>query len=321
MTHTKRHACWLIGGFLAPFSVQAELTVLDEAGLRETTGQAGITIDLSAQVGIGEIAYQDQGYIFVEQLQLGGAGVAERALGIPQSSGLALDNLRMTIDVAGAEGADLGSDWGLAKLDGTALQSSSVNRGDHGVTPVLIEDGDLVISLDAQDHAEGVDFGLLIDNVRLGKSGLLPGEGSSGGASIASGLKFKGMLGPTDIVVDEQENRLNINTFFSLDGELTMDWYIPILLDYKSMSFGLSLHNRRGEDILVYDLANGQSRTYAYLQADVGATEDNQALEVNLTDFSGDMDWTDVHFGQSPAIGDIYWTDLQVQANLKIYGH
>jgi hypothetical protein len=241
-------------------------------------------------------------------------------LGEPASAGMALDNLRMTIDVAGPGGSGLGSEWGLAKLDGTDLQLSS-ELGDHGVTPVSIEDGDLVIALDAQDHAAGVDFGLLVDSIRLGQSDLAPGEGSTAGISIVSGLKFKGMLGPTDIV-DQEHNNVNINAFFSLDGEITMDWYIPILLDYKDMSFGLKLHNERGKDVLVYSTADGQSQTYAHLQADIGAAAANDGLKVNLTDFSGDMDWTDVTFGEvRPSIGDVYWTDLQVQAELKVYGH
>lgn len=268
MKHFRRNASGILLVLTAPLA-QAELTVMDEAGLRETTGQAGVAVDLAANVEISEIAYKDEGYIFINDFQLGGAGIAQQALGEDISAGTALDNLRMTVDVAGPGDSVLSSAWGLAKLGGTALQPSSQNKGDHDVASIAIDDGDLVITPDAQDHAAGVDFGLLVDNIQLGRSGLAPGEGTTAGASLISGVKFKGMPGPVDIVVDQEQNSVNINAFFSLDGELKTDWYIPLLLNYKDMSLGLRLHNERGEDVLIYT-ANGVSQSYAHLQADIG---------------------------------------------------
>lgn len=322
MKHLIRSRHLLIVVVMAPLAAHAELAVMDEAGMRATTGQAGITIDLAANVSVGEVAYKDEGYIFLNNFQLGGAGIAEAALGESVSAGQALDNLRMTIDVAGEGGSGLGSAWGLAKLDGTGMQPSPENRGDHGVTPVTIEDGDLVISLDAQDHSSGVDFGLLLDDIRLGQSALAPGQGTTGGTQLLSGLKLKGMLGPTDILVEENANLVHINSFFSLEGELTTDWYIPILLNYKDMSFGLKLHNERGQDVLMYTTSSGQTLSYAHLQATIGASAGNDGLDIKISDLSGDMDWTNVTFGEvRPAVGDVYWTDLQIQAELKVYGH
>ncbi|MAL96931.1 DUF6160 family protein [Hydrocarboniclastica marina] len=321
MTYLKRKAPLLVAGLLAPLAGHAEFQAMDDSGLRAATGQAGITMDLSANVEIAEVAYKDQGFIFINDLKLGGAGIAQAALGEDVTAGTALDNLRLTLDVAGSNQDDLGAKWGLDKLDGTALTLTE-ESGDHGVTPVVIEDGDLVISLDAQDHAEGVDFGLVIDAIQLGQSGLAPGEGTNAGTSIVSGLKFKGLLGPTDIVIDEENDTMNINAFFSLEGEVTTDFYIPILLTHKSMTFDLKMHNRRGDDVLVYTAPDGTVHSYAHIQADVGAAENDGGLRVNLTDFSTDMDWMNVGWGNNmPTIGNIYWTDLQVQADLTIYGH
>ena len=75
---------------------QAELVAMDESALSATTGQAGITIDVEAQVAIGEIAYQDgtAGFIGIEDVRIGGTSYTDTGV-----AG-ALDNIRLTIDVA-----------------------------------------------------------------------------------------------------------------------------------------------------------------------------------------------------------------------------
>jgi len=42
---------------------------------------------------------------------------------------------------------------------------------------------------------------------------------------------------------------------------------------------------------------------------------------VNLTDLSGDLDTTKITLADSPTVGSLYWTDVQISADLNIYGH
>ena len=85
----------------APFAANAELTAMDDTAMSAATGQAGLTIDLSANVKIGEVAYQDEGFIAISGVEFGGAGIVagnNPTFGVTQN----LDNVTIDIDVAGA---------------------------------------------------------------------------------------------------------------------------------------------------------------------------------------------------------------------------
>ena len=302
----------------------AEIQPLTDDALRSTVGQAGVTIDLSANVDIAEVAYKDQGYLFINDISLGGAGPVQAALGRAVTQGSALDNLRITIDVAGPGGSDLAAPWGLAKFNSPSWSASADNQGDHGETAISIDDGDLVIGIGAQNQAQALDFGLQIDRVGLGASSMLPGQGASNPSEqiIMDNVLLTGFLGPTDIVVDGSSNNININSYFSLDGSLRTDLYVPILLDWQEVSFDFRLHNERGEDVLKFIGGANETLSFAHVQADISpSSRPDGGLRVNITDFSGDIDTTNIAFANDRSIGSVYWTDVQIQADLDIYGH
>ncbi len=304
-----------------PLTVSAEFRPLNDDALRSTVGQAGVTIDLSAVVTIREIAYEDQGYLLISDVGLGGAGPIQAALGRTVTGGYSLDNLRMTIDLAGPGGSDLAAPWGLDKFNSAEWTPSADNQGDHGEVAVPITDGDMVIGLGAMDQSEPVDFGLSIDRVGLRPSGPNPPANPSP-QIIMDNVLLTGVLGPTDIVVDADTDNININSYFSLDGSLRTDLYVPILLDWQEVGFDFRMHNERGEDVLKYTNSFGEVVSFAHLQADVGAsTGPVEGLRVNLTDLSGDLDTTNITFADGPSIGSVYWTDVQISADLNIYGH
>lgn len=306
---------------LMPVSAAAELTPLTDSSMRSTVGRAGVTIDLSSVLTIREIAYQDQGYVIIENVGLGGAGPIQQALGRTVTGGYSLDNLRMTIDIAGPGGSDLAAPWGLDKFNSTEWVASSDNQGDHGEVAVPITDGDMVIGFGAQNQDELVDFGLEIGRVGLRKSGPTP-PATPSPQIIMDNVLLTGVLGPTDVVVDSDSNNININSYFSLDGSLRTDLYVPILLDWQEVGFDFRMHNERGEDVLKYTNSAGEVASFAHLQADVGAsTGPIEGLRVNLTDLSGDLDTTNITLADSPTVGNIYWTDVQISADLNIYGH
>lgn len=94
--------------------VQAEIAKLDEEGLREVTGQAGLTIDVESRWEIGEFAYKDAGFILLQGLRMGGHDLHDA-----NSSNYYLDNLRLEIDVAGdgtAPSTDNVLDYGFSKM-------------------------------------------------------------------------------------------------------------------------------------------------------------------------------------------------------------
>jgi hypothetical protein len=286
---------------LAPFAANADLKALNDSDMSSVTGQAGVTIDLSADVSIGEIAYQDQGFLAISDVTLGGA-----------APGTSLDDIRLTIDVAG-DGSDLGVPaFGAAYLQGGGATVTGVNETDQALT-----DGDLVISLRSQSGAP-VDFGLSIGEIALSKSGNSSAIGSlnttagNAGTVLVSDLNVTGLIGPVDVIVQEESNSMNINAYFSAAGNLNMP-FLGTSLDFE-------LHNRRGASVVTAGPAS-----FAHAQIDVGVAEDylgadQDALRVTVQDFSGDLDLLNISPG-AVSIGSIYMTDLAVTADMTIYGH
>ncbi|WP_250658383.1 DUF6160 family protein [Alkalimarinus coralli] len=90
---------------------QAELKSLDDSVMGEMTGQAGLTIDLTANVEVGEIAYKDGGFISMTDMKLGGAGIT--AAGAAVGANTVLDNITIYIDVAGAGESNADFKFGL----------------------------------------------------------------------------------------------------------------------------------------------------------------------------------------------------------------
>jgi hypothetical protein len=300
---------------LAPFAANADLKALDDSAMGSVTGQAGVTIDLSANVSIGEIAYEDQGFLALSNVRLAGADLIDPATG-GFNAASKLDDIRLTIDVAGDA---TGSDLGTAALGATYLTDVSAAGFDVqnlNETAQDVSDGDLVISLRSQSGG-AVDYGLFIGEVSLNKSANSADIGSfstSGdkGTVLVSNLFVAGAIGPIDIVVQEESNSMNINAFFSAQGNLN--------LPFMGTSLDFELHNRRGNSVVN---ASAAGVSFAHAQVDVGTAVNaagDDALRVTVQDFSGDLDLLNVSPG-AVSIGNIYMTDLAVTADMTIYGH
>ena len=178
----------MVACLTAPLAVNAELKVLEDVSLSGVTGQAGITIDIEAMIGvsaiaapsapssasgsggitidleaqayIGEIAYKDGGYIGIEDIYIGGAD----RTGYNGVSGK-LDNLRVTVDVAdGIESFEYGSSYfdlwetQAAAPDAGWAVATTINddRAVHG-------DGDLVIRTHATNLFDGTEYDYATD--------------------------------------------------------------------------------------------------------------------------------------------------------------
>ncbi len=172
----------------APFA-QAELTSIDDAALSNMTGQAGISIDLSAQIAVGSVTYTDTdgfdggtaGSISIGQIYLGGAGAVDGFADADVNN--ALDGIKIDIDVDGSAGAA----GGLAiHLGGTDAEA-------------------------ALKGTEVIDFGLSVADVKLN------------GLDLASGIQLTGELGPIDINIDNN-GAIAVSAFFKVNsGSMNID--------------------------------------------------------------------------------------------------
>ena len=95
---------------LLPLSAFAELQSLDEYAMSAVSGQSGITIEMEAQMDIGEIIYTDEGSLAITEVFLGGAdrddlfveGYTAANGGTPfiQNVSSLLDDLKLDIDIS-----------------------------------------------------------------------------------------------------------------------------------------------------------------------------------------------------------------------------
>jgi hypothetical protein len=317
----------------APFAANAELKAMNDTAMGDVTGQSGVTIELSTKVDVGEVAYQDDGFLAISGLSIGGAYGVD-ANGNPTQG--ALDDVKLMIDVAGTGGvADTGAGAvGDTYLKGAANAKQNVTWNNTAATDAngailseagmpQIEDGDLVIGIRSVSGAP-VDFGVGIDSVSLAKSTSTVGDlANSGGTTLISNLKMSGLLGPIDIVIQENQDAMNVNAYFNAQGTLNAD-FVGTYIDFK-------LHNSRGQDTngLVITDAQGNpvvDTSFAHAQVDIGKATNaagNDALAFNVNDFSGDLDLTNIRMGSANAasIGDVYLTDMKINAQMTVYGH
>ncbi|MCK7548557.1 DUF6160 family protein [Marinobacter koreensis] len=321
----------------APFAANAELKAMNDIAMGDVTGQSGVTIELSTKVDIGEVAYQDDGFLAISGLSIGGA--YDPATGAQGN----LDDVKLMIDVAGTGGvADTGAGAvGNAYLEGAAIAKPNVSwtntqttSTDPATTPAAaaneagmpqIEDGDLVIGIRSVSGAP-VDFGVGIDSVKLAKStesANLGNLGAGTGTTLISNFKMSGMLGPIDVVIQENQNAMNVNAYFNAQGTLNAD-FVGTYIDFK-------LHNSRGTDTNGLTIVDANNNTlvdtsFAHAQVDIGKATNaagNDALAFNVNDFSGDLDLTNIRMGSANAasIGDVYLTDMKINAQMTVYGH
>ncbi len=143
----------------------AEATLLDDSGLQQITGQAGLTIDVESQWEIGEFAYQDAGYLLIQGIRMGGNSFSNGT----GTAGSFLDNLRLEVDIAGdGTGGDNVLAYGFSNMREIAQLYDSAGNPDGefddivaGIDPnrgniaiddeKTYDDGDLVIHFDFTD--------------------------------------------------------------------------------------------------------------------------------------------------------------------------
>ncbi|PID41940.1 MAG: hypothetical protein CSA52_00385 [Gammaproteobacteria bacterium] len=299
----------LVAAIAAASTAQAELVAMDDAAMSAATGQAGLTIDInSATLDIGQIAYQDQGFLNINGLSLSGAGTNN------------LDDIRMTVDVAG-DASNL--DLGMPALGSSYLTAGGATVANLTETLPTIGDGDLVITLRSQSGLP-IDYGLSIGDVQLAESGYaseIGGPASGTTTTLLSAATFEGNLGPIDIVIHNDggtANTMEISAFFNVSdmgngkGTLTL----PFMNTHIG---GFSLHNLRGPSVVA--AGTTQDLTFAHAQMIIGQSANGLAL--NLVDFSGDMDIEGISLNGAggTSIGNLYITDLKVSANMEVYGH
>jgi len=183
----------------APFAAHADLKAMDDSAMGNITGQAGVTIELETQVSIGTFTYTDEGSFNVNNIQIGGSGVAGGT-----GTNL-LDDLAIDIDVEAdgdafihvrsLSGAPI--DWGmtagsmeLVAADGsqsTTLVSNLSGYGNLGQLDIRVDTATDQLQLDVAFNVVDMDFDVEFLGVGIRDMAIMGGlffEGDQGPAGM-----------------------------------------------------------------------------------------------------------------------------------------
>jgi hypothetical protein len=262
--------------------VYAELKPVEDTYLSEITGQAGITIEVDLQLKIDEIAYQDEGFISLENVIWAGVD----RTGATGAAG-SFNNWNMKIDLA--DGKEPLA-YGFSELDSYYTQVTAPDKNwEHAIT---INDearkfgpGDLVIHINSTQPFDGTRYDTSIDSdvaisggsgttphdrfdlamddwrnaapfaleigaLKLRNSNYQSGALGSDGALVMSDFKAEVLTGPLDIVI---QNNGNGHTGGIPDSKITISDYFQISdlsvnLDVAGIGIsGFRMHNQRGD--------------------------------------------------------------------------
>ncbi|MCP5209101.1 MAG: hypothetical protein H7A01_18060 [Hahellaceae bacterium] len=324
----------------------AEFSPLNETEMSNVSGQAGLSIELAANVSIGEIAYEDKGYLLIQDFSLGGIG------------GTPLDNLLITIDVAGDnEVINYGFSRMAAYADAGMVDSSNADVADAiakynqggGQYGKAFNDGDLVIHMDSvadgvasgnssndniNAYGSAIDFELGIGAFSNVASNYTVGSMVQSGNSMFSNITMQGYLGPVDVVIRNAtgsttlasnitaaNSRTEIEAHFAVT-DLDVDWDsgdLLILFNFDALKLrDVKIHNNRGDDTLGhFGMASVKATIGEAMSNITGVT----GLGIYDVELRTDIDMPHFQFGSAPSIGEVYLSDFVITADMVVYGH
>lgn len=322
------HAALVLSVISAPVGA---IESIDDREMANITGQTGITIELAASVDIAQIRYVDDAPLDINGFHLSG------------HNGTLLDNVKLTLDVAG-DGEVL--DYGFSELarrgaEGTlnpanpdiaqAMSTYSVG-GQYGKQ---FNDGDLVMHLSpvdsgdpasVDDYLNAIDFEIGIDSIITG--------GNPDSTTLFSDIFLTGYLGPTDIVIRNdgtsyvrpngdlvQASELQIDSHFRIDDG-SLNWEVAdVILIFNLAAVGiegLQVHNRRGNDTKGHF---GMANLAASISAGTSATSGAEGMSIHDVEFRADIDMPTFRIG-TQSIGSVYFSDFVISdTSMMVYGH
>jgi hypothetical protein len=117
----------------APFAAHADLTPMTESLMGDTTGQAGVTIEIELGTGgidIGSVVYTDEGSVTLENINVGLTGVITQTIDVN-----AAGDLEIVASAPGSVAVTVGGgEFSALKLGGTNGASEVINNIDLAVT-------------------------------------------------------------------------------------------------------------------------------------------------------------------------------------------
>ncbi len=331
----------------APFAAQAEMVAIDDSMLSDMTGQAGVSIELSAQLSIGDITYTDTDG--GDSAVAGTVGISNVVLGGNGSS--ALDDIKIDIDVDGTDGlkihvggtnndtvldgtnpVDFGLAIGSVDVNSTAVLLSNLSIGGNlGPADITISNSS-VIGVDA--YFEITTGSLNVDVLGVGISGLTVSQDSDAFVGNQDSAAFGGLAG---VSVNDAAAAAGAAATITDDGlsggvagdglddtsgltlvetqAATADATKSAMVTGFEGAYGTGLSNMAHVAMTI------QTADTSYTSSTGAQTDITAALSVSVDSMSMDIGIADVTVGGN-SIGSLSINDLDLSGtSMVIYGH
>lgn len=325
----------------APFMAQADLTPMDDSLMGNTTGQAGVTIEIdidSAGISVGEIEYIDEGSVILQDITVKNVSNLTQKIDVDAEGNL-------LIGMSGVTGMQVG--LGDTTADTTGASSALALKGSAGTTEV-INNLDMTLNL-GETTTQIINLAGAAGSNSLEAAALTAGFGAEafeGSVAIRATTSLQitdlnaGMFGYTrDQATSKVANSLaaaNTGTtaadYIDLaTGELTAAAQAaPTGASTTAADSVNELANGAAINVggvQFYDLeADGVTKKAATIDQVIwakGGTEAQGAgLYIQIGEIAGTLEVGSVQFGSTPSIGTIKVSDINLAGlTQRIYGH
>jgi len=303
-----------------PFASQAMEPMSDKA-MGETTGQAGVTIELDTQISIDQIEYSqgtNTGSFLVNTIDIGGTNIG---------SGFG-EGLDLAINVDLPEGGE----------QSTAFGSNGLATGGNGVA---LNDGDAIITVknQANDGSAPVDLAVDVDSMGLESS-----DGSNS-ATLISNVNLDVYLSQLDIIArndsvtdaagntvgSDANGALEVQAAFAID-DLDMDIDVASvgIQNLQMAGAGTLTQLQQGAPAGAGATADPNNITPAVVSMDIGTGDAAngdiaEALNVNISNFTADIWMPTITVGNNnnggSSIGSVGIDNLSLtNTQIAVYG-
>jgi len=288
----------------APFAVQADLTPMDDSLMGNTTGQAGVTIEIDiagSGISVGEIEYKDEGSVLIQNLTINNVNGLEQTIDVDTEGNLLL----VSSAVSGVELAIGGTsgDFSAVALKGTGGTTELVNN--LNMTVDLGESTTQIMNL------AGANSLATAAQAANGSFGGFDAAAFEGSVAIRSTSSIEitdldvGMFGYTRAQADAKAIAAG-----GAAGDATSDFYAT------SSAINIS-------DVKFYGAAEGTKATMdQVIWAKGGTKADGAGLYIQMGEINGTLEVGGIAFGTSPSIGTVKVSNINLAGmTQRIYGH
>ena len=305
-----------------PLVANAQLKALNDSTLSGVTGQAGVTVELQTEIGIGSVVYTDtdtNGQFRIDGIAVGGSGMgaiaATSAATISNcTSNCSLDDLALVIDVAadGTATIDLNNYDGAPVDFGVAFDSMSTAAAGSTTAGGTV----LLSNFRMQGNLFGLAIGVGPTSSAIGSVEGYMSAVAGGGTNLAGGTNTA--AGPdaavTMATAPTAANTLDIGVIFNVTN---MQFDVPLMgVGVKSMTIAGAGSAAAGTLLPV----GVEMAISAGGSMETGGTATN-AMHVDLATAPMDINMGEVDMG-GVSIGSVAINGLTLQnTKMVIYGH